>query len=342
MANALAKRHFSPIADDQYLDISERVCPMRYEISERRATAGRSLLGCRIGAVSLVHYESCGVERGMRTIEHIRAQPLDDFILCLPLQARFQFHHVGLRTDISAGSAVLLSAQRPFDAYISGLSEAAWHSSMQVRIPGPLLRSRLQQIDQLCNQPIPVLSGAGMIMKMLLQASIQEANAFSESQALHQSHVLADVIANSLREVGGTRVVSVGEPPSALSVFDRAMSYIECQLSSGDVDASKIASHCRVSVRYLHKIFAQRGLTVAATVREMRLVQCQEALRDERLAHRTVIDIACDWGFSDPSHFGRLYKKRFGRSPSQERCRPQQRRVSEPMRRSSSSQALTA
>lgn len=318
MLDSLAERRFTPIAAEHHHDIADRVCPMRYEISERVESPQRKLSGCRIGAVSLAAYEGCGIEHGQRTMEHIRAESLDYFIVCLPLQARFHFSHGGLHTDIGYGAAVLLSAQQPFDAYVDGGAPDASHSSLQLRVPGPLLRSRAPQVDQVCNRLFSVQSGAGLILQAALQASLKTAATLDVQQAQRHGRIVVDLVANALHDLDADRGLQPRRAGTQ-ALFERAMAYIECELSTPHLGAEEIARHCHVSARYLHKVFGERSLTVAGCIRDLRLQRCQSALRDVRLARRTVIEIAGRWGFNDPSHFGRLYKKHFGISPSEER-----------------------
>lgn len=54
------------------------------------------------------------------------------------------------------------------------------------------------------------------------------------------------------------------------------------------------------------------GTTVFASLRDMRLQQAMEILREGEL---NVGQIACTIGFSNPSHFTALFKKKFGVSP---------------------------
>jgi AraC-like DNA-binding protein len=45
------------------------------------------------------------------------------------------------------------------------------------------------------------------------------------------------------------------------------------------------------------------------------LAQCQRDLASPILAHRHVSEIAFAWGFNDVSHFGRVFRERYGLSP---------------------------
>jgi transcriptional regulator GlxA family with amidase domain len=51
-------------------------------------------------------------------------------------------------------------------------------------------------------------------------------------------------------------------------------------------------------------------------VTERRLQRAYAMLTDRRFAHLRIIDIALAVGFGDISHFNRMFRRRFGDSPS--------------------------
>ncbi|MDB5971505.1 MAG: AraC family transcriptional regulator [Hydrocarboniphaga sp.] len=320
MTSSATRPRFRPIALEQYGDISKLVCSMRYEMSDPSASFPTSFRGCQIGAVNLTRYESQGLEHGVRTPEHVRANPVDSFILCMPLHARFQIDHAGLCSEFSAGSAVLLTAQRPFEAYVSGSSTDGRHSSIQVRVPGSLLRSHAPQVDQLCNRAFPLSTSAGSMLRTTLMALLQRASGLTPIQGQHHGRALTHLIAGCFDDIEGKEAFLREDAVSTDAVFDRAMLFIECYLSASNLDTELVANHCHVSSRYLHTIFARRSLSVSGHIRESRLQQCRRALHDPAMAHQSIIEIACRWGFVDPSHFGRAYRRRFGIAPSEERA----------------------
>jgi AraC-like DNA-binding protein len=63
-------------------------------------------------------------------------------------------------------------------------------------------------------------------------------------------------------------------------------------------------------------LFEAEGTTVSAWIRERRLECCRIELIATDLADQSVSEIGTRWGFWDAAHFSRLFKSRFGVSPS--------------------------
>lgn len=105
-----------------------------------------------------------------------------------------------------------------------------------------------------------------------------------------------------------------GNPPAVnLSL---AKSFIARHLGDPRLAPADIAAACSISVSYLHRLFANDDVTVAGYVREQRL---QAVHRDllEAAVEEPVAHVAERWGITDPAHFSRMFKKRFGVSPGE-------------------------
>lgn len=89
-------------------------------------------------------------------------------------------------------------------------------------------------------------------------------------------------------------------------------------LTDPDLDPGAIAASLHVSIRTLHRAFANEHASVMGYVREQRL----ERARAELLSSAaTVSEIAARWHFADSSHFIKCYRRRFGESPAADRRR---------------------
>jgi len=54
---------------------------------------------------------------------------------------------------------------------------------------------------------------------------------------------------------------------------------------------------------------------VAALIRERRLEHCRAELADAAHAGRPVAVVGARWGFTDPAHFSRAFRARYGVAP---------------------------
>jgi AraC-like DNA-binding protein len=89
-------------------------------------------------------------------------------------------------------------------------------------------------------------------------------------------------------------------------------------LTDPDLEPSAIAASLHVSVRTLHRAFANERSSVMGYVREQRLERARAELLSSAV---TVSEIAARWHFTDSSHFIKSYRKRFGESPGVDRRR---------------------
>ncbi|MFF1418615.1 helix-turn-helix domain-containing protein [Streptomyces sp. NPDC058280] len=89
---------------------------------------------------------------------------------------------------------------------------------------------------------------------------------------------------------------------------------IDEYLLDPQLDPALIAHLLNVSVRTLHRAFADTGDPVMACVRQRRLDRARAELAAG--GGLTVSEIAARWHFADASHFVRSFKKRHGVTPS--------------------------
>jgi AraC-like DNA-binding protein len=71
-----------------------------------------------------------------------------------------------------------------------------------------------------------------------------------------------------------------------------------------------------LSRRYVQELLEETGKPFTEHVQERRLERAFALLTDRRCDHRPIIDIAYASGFGDVSHFNRMFRRRFGDTPS--------------------------
>jgi AraC-like DNA-binding protein len=103
----------------------------------------------------------------------------------------------------------------------------------------------------------------------------------------------------------------------ANKLFMRIRGLIKKHFADPEFGPPEAASEVGISLRYLQKLFTQRGLTCTEFIYSLRLNQAARLLdRRKLLSLREPISaIAYACGFRDYTHFARKFRRRFGYSP---------------------------
>jgi len=110
-------------------------------------------------------------------------------------------------------------------------------------------------------------------------------------------------------------------PPSsrhAHKLFTRIRALIKGRFADPDFGPAEAASEAGISLRYLQKLFTQRGLTCTEFIYSLRLNEAARLLDRRKLLSscEPISAIAYDCGFRDYTHFARKFRGRFGCSPA--------------------------
>lgn len=257
-----------------------------------------------------------------RSLSQIRNDHADYYVLCMPMKARILIQQNGRECELAPGCYALLTTSKPFRAMLYGaVPGEEVKSAVFTRISGGALRELVCNVDEICANRLEVGPGAGNMLLSLLQLTLHEGIHLSEYQRIHAGSILINAISSAMRPLSERMLEQAPNYyPSRDLILYRAKAFIESQLSNPALDVTQVAGHCRVSTRYLHKVFESTEHTVASFIRESRLKRCREAIRNPALRNKLITDIASDWGIEEPAHFSRLYKARFGVSPRADRA----------------------
>src|SRR5262249_38176210 len=114
-----------------------------------------------------------------------------------------------------------------------------------------------------------------------------------------------DLVALAFKESEGETLV---HSSARLGSLLRLKSVIEANLTKSGASCEEIASAAGLSVRYANQLLDAEQTSLQRLLFSRRIAKCQAALADPMQAHRQISDIAYSWGFTDVSHFGRLFK----------------------------------
>jgi AraC family transcriptional activator of tynA and feaB len=111
--------------------------------------------------------------------------------------------------------------------------------------------------------------------------------------------------------------------PKAISLytdkqFGRVCAIVKDRFADPGLRPRDVAAEAGISLRYLQKLFTQRGSTCSGFIDSLRLDHAAHLLRRRALARtrQPISEIAYAIGFNDYSYFSQKFRRRFGYAPS--------------------------
>jgi AraC-like DNA-binding protein len=220
----------------------------------------------------------------------------------------------GREVALGAGDAVALLHHEPATvAFAQG-------SYLGVLVPRAALASRLKNVDDATMRLIP--HGTEPLRLLVTYLRL-----VADGLVLAQPK-LRRVVVNHVHDLVALALTShhrAGESGVSAAVAARlnaALDHITANFQDPELSVAAVAQHQGISPRYLQRLLEKSGSSFIARVTELRLQRAFALLTDTGL--RRISDIALDAGFSDISYFNRLFRARFGDTPSAVRAQSRQ------------------
>ena len=273
-----------------------------------------------LSGINIIKYIGVGPQSVSRKVQHIREDHDDNFIFYLPSSTLVRMRQGGKVSTATPGTFFFIPTNRPFfSTLLSPDSVTTPYDCTCIRVPGPILRKNFQNIDSYANEVFQFNSGSGRILGSLLESTMAEAPSIGERSLDNIQNALTGLIMAILSDSIEQHTQRRAELSVQQSKLEQALNYIRCHLSNPQLSTELIAREMGISLRQLHSLFSESEWTVAAYIREMRLLNVRDSLRHPQLEDTNIALLAEKWGFSNYANFSRLYKDRFGISPSKER-----------------------
>ncbi|GAB2177404.1 helix-turn-helix transcriptional regulator [Dongia sp. agr-C8] len=231
------------------------------------------------------------------------------------LSCRSRAAQLGRSTDIEPGDGVLFS-----HCDVGGLSFAGECRYVALALPKPVLAPLVPDIGALFARRVPAANPA---LRMLLRyLDIAQEGHGANDPALQRTATnhLCDLLSLTL---GATR-------DAAALARQRGLAAARLRVMQDDIRRScrhpglsvhAVAARHGVTARSVQRMFEESGATFTEYVTERRLEAAHEALSDPDSSGRSVSSVAFDCGFSDVSHFNRMFRRRYGCTPTEVRSR---------------------
>ena len=306
---------------------STREFPERMRIPLWREDFGRGIVHADIEPLSNAPFQAYATLQAIRGLRRLalKGSPMrfkrlqasiadgDDsigVILCSP--GKSQLSQRCQEIELHASDAIAILHSEPVTVtYVDGLL-------FGLAVPRDALAQRVTNVESRAMRPISHRSEALRLLMAYLKS------AFNES--VLATPKLRDAVVAHIHDLLALAICEcapLGESSASAVVTARhgaALDYIETHFQEPGLSVEMVARCQGISPRYLQRLMASSGSSFTGHVNELRLQRALKLLTEPSASARLISDIALEVGFSDVSHFNRLFRARFGDSPRGVRC----------------------
>jgi AraC-like DNA-binding protein len=223
----------------------------------------------------------------------------------------------GRQACLSPGEFAFYDTRRPYEVACGSGGDGKTRLLTFMFAPSQLPLSP-SQVKRLVATRIPPTAGVGDLTSQFLLQLARNVEYYSPAEAVRLSTAALEVLATRLAHE--FEVHDWGAPETRRhALLTTVQGFIRQHLGDPRLSPAAIAAAHHISLRRLHQLFQDEGLTVAGWVRRRRLECCRRDLADPALDSRSVAAIAARWGFSSASDFSRAFRAVHGVPPSEYR-----------------------
>ncbi|MCY3961258.1 MAG: helix-turn-helix domain-containing protein [bacterium] len=259
--------------------------------------------------LSRVRSEPHAVQRSPALIS---AEPRDEVLVSVQLRGEAVVQQDERQAILRPGDFAMYDTTRPYDLI------------MREQFEMLVLQFDRQFLTERCPAP-EHLTAIRMANDSKVTAPVSSFLRSLEPIALGEDNAVSRQLATSALDLLGVALAdqfgSDNSRAKHTQHFLRACTYINAYASDPDLTPTKIASAVGISVRYLHAIFKEHGMTVNRYLIKRRLARCHDDLLSPNLAARTITEIAHMHGFKTSAHFSRSFSEAYGETPNETRKR---------------------
>jgi AraC family transcriptional regulator, positive regulator of tynA and feaB len=248
----------------------------------------------------------CNAQRVTRTQRDVRLDGLDHYFALLQISGKSAMIQNDQAVRLVAGDIVLVDAARPSTFF----AEPSVHW-VSLHLPRQALVSHLG-FEPRGGSFRPYGSRAGRLLSDVVAGGLEEGESALSPADSYMQFAAYDLIGALFSPSDPLPVVRLTD-----KLFARICGIIKSGFSDPDFGPVEVAAKAGISLRYLQKLFTERGSTCSEFIYSIRLDHAAHLLRRRasRETGRPLSEIAYGCGFRDYTHFARKFRRRFGCAP---------------------------
>ncbi|MEU8378577.1 helix-turn-helix domain-containing protein [Streptosporangium sp. NPDC048865] len=250
-----------------------------------------------------------------RTARLIRRSDPEHYQVTLVRRGTITAAQAGRNTTVGPGDLLLHDTWRPLHGTHSDHSRVG---GVQIVVPRELLPLRPDLVGQVCAVRLQGRKGVGALLRQFLVQVVRNADTYRPTDTGRLGGVCIDLLTALLaHHLEADRMVPHESHQRTLLL--RIHTHIERSLGDPELSPGKIAAAHHISLRSLHRLFAEQGSTVSEWIRTRRLEQCHRELASAEHRHLPIRAIAARWGYIHPGNFTRAFRAAYGLNPDEYR-----------------------
>jgi AraC-like DNA-binding protein len=233
----------------------------------------------------------------------------DSFLLGIVTTGGIQFTHAGAERIYSTGSAYFFDQKRPWRGF--GPCDAG---TRNITVPGAALKTFIAHPEDLVGCPVQPGPALRLLDGYLRSLTALEEPPSPDLAPIVGAHLL-DLMAAALGPTAEAAdfVTQRGVKAGRVRAI---VAEIAQRFSEPNFNVDDVAGTLGLSRRYVQQLLEETGMSFTEHLVDRRLERAFTMLTDRRYLHLSIIDIAFAAGFGDVSHFNRVFRRRFGGTPS--------------------------
>lgn len=231
----------------------------------------------------------------------------DCYFGVLLIDGQYKLEQGGRDVALKQGEMTIYDATEPHRITTPGP-----FSKILISIPRFLLDERIANISRLTATKLPTKHGIGAISASMISSIVNQLGLIERPSFQGLSDPVLETFSLMLWEV-------LGKPKQMsrhrCEVLKRVKHFIAGNLSNVELTANVIASATSLSVRYINDLFNEEGSSLMRYLTQQRLARSRHYLASPTYHHLSITEVGMRSGFSNMSHFSRIFHQVYGMSP---------------------------